>query len=116
MNDNKEMFKKLDCCILESTAFLHVNQRMKKMASLVLHPFQSLKVFLILLVIIPVENVRGQTSNVTNATEFDQDGLFLSKVLPYKVDKSINKQEWIEVIESTISYLNQLFCGCFYIR
>ena len=85
------------------------------MALFVLCLFQSLKVFSLLLVIL-AENVRGQTSNVTNNTEFDQDGLWIDKVLPFKVDKSINKPEWIEVIDNTISYLNQLFCGCFYIR
>ena len=73
-------------------------------------------VFLLLLLTILAENVRGQASAVTNVTEFDQDGLWIDKVLPFKVDKSINKQEWIEVIESTISFLNQLFCECFYIR
>ena len=86
------------------------------MASFVLCSFQSLKVFVLLLMIILTKNVSGQASGVTNVTEFVQDGLWISRVLPYKVDNSINKQEWIEMIESTISFLNQLFCGCFYIR
>ena len=73
-------------------------------------------VFLLLLLSILAENVSGQASNVTNTTGFDQEKLWISKVLPYKVDKSVNKQEWIKVLESTISYLNQLFCGVFYIR
>ena len=95
--------------------FLHFNQRMKKMATFGLRSFQSLKVFLLLLVIL-AEIVNGQTSGVTNATKVDQEILWNNKVLSYIVDKSIDKQEWIEVLDSTISYLNQLFCGCFYIR
>ena len=74
-------------------------------------------VLLLFLQITLAENVSGQASNVKNTTGFDQDGgLWIDKVLPFKVDKSINKSEWIQVIESTISYLNQLFCGCFYTR
>ena len=73
-------------------------------------------VFLLLLLSILAENVSGQASNVTNTTGFDQEKLWISKVLPFKVDKSINKSEWLKSIESTISYLNHLFCGCFYIR
>ena len=86
------------------------------MASFHLRSFQSMTVFLLFLQIILAENVNGQASGVANVTEVDQGGLWISKVLPYKVDKSIHKQEWIELLENTISYLNQLFCGCFYIR
>ena len=39
---------------------------------------------------------------------------WIDKVMPYKIDESL--KDLTELIESTISYLNQLFCGCFYIR
>ena len=39
---------------------------------------------------------------------------WIDKVMPYKIDASL--KDWTALIESTISYLNQMFCGCFYIR
>ena len=39
---------------------------------------------------------------------------WIGKVMPYKIDASL--KDWTELIESTISYLNRMFCGCFYIR
>ena len=39
---------------------------------------------------------------------------WIDKVMPFEIDSSL--KEWTELIENTISHLNRMFCGCFYIR
>ena len=39
---------------------------------------------------------------------------WVDNMMPFKIDDTLS--EWIELIQSTISDLNQRFCGCFYIR
>ena len=39
---------------------------------------------------------------------------WIGKVMPYKIDASL--KDWTELIESTISHINRMFCGCFKIR
>ena len=58
--------------------------------------------------------VASNVSNVYKSAIEERKYRWIDEVMPYKIDESL--KDWKKLIEDTISYLNQMFCGCFYIR
>ena len=59
-------------------------------------------------------SVTSTDSSIMKSAIAGREYRWIDKVMPYKIDASL--KDWTELIESTISYLNRMFCGCFYIR
>ena len=58
--------------------------------------------------------VSSTTSSVFKSAIEGREYRWFDNVMPFKIDPSL--EDWAELIKETISYLNHMFCGCFYIR